>query len=132
VTEADFLAGYGAAQPFQTLAFSAYLGTVSGPSRTAWPAEPWLCGDISPSFLPSLEGCRLGLPAAGASIPGALRGVNAAVGLLLAALTTVWRSAIFDTATSSLPCRLGLLFRRVPPWLVVIVAAGGGAALAAF
>lgn len=128
VSDATFLAGYGAAQavPGPLLSFAAFLGASmqSGPSG-------WLGGLLclsaifAPSFLlvagalPFWEGLRRD-----ARTRAALTGVNAAVvGLLLAALyDPVWKSAILTWRDFclGLVAFAALVRWKLPPWLVVI------------
>jgi chromate transporter len=138
VSNDAFLAGYGAAQavPGPLFTFSAYLGTVMGPSPNGW-AGAILClvAMFLPAFLlvigplPFWDELRR-RPAAQA----ALRGVNAAVvGLLLAALyNPVWTSGITNAGDFALGvAAVVLLFMwQTPPWLVVAFCAAGGAVLA--
>jgi chromate transporter len=139
VTNAEFLAGYGAAQavPGPLFTFAAYLGAVMHVRPGGWAgAGLALIAIFLPAFLlvvgalPFWHALR-GRPA----FQSALRGINAAVvGLLLAALYhPVWTSAIFTPADFALAlAAFGLLAGwRLPPWLVVAVAAAGGAAIAA-
>ncbi len=140
VTNAEFVAGYGAAQavPGPLFTFSAYLGTTldvgSGP--TGWAGGLFaLAAIFLPSFLlvigvaPFWERLR--------NRPGfsdALRGINAAVvGLLLAALyDPVWTSAIRGPEDFGLAlAAAGLLaLWKWPPWLVVALSALAAQALA--
>lgn len=137
VSEADFLAGYGAAQavPGPLFTFAAYLGAVMRPEPDGVPGAALALGAIYlPSFL-LIAGTLplLGLVRTRPRFTGALRGVNAAVvGLLLAALyDPVWKSAIEGPADVALAAALlALLAVRVPPWAVVPVAAAAGALLA--
>ena len=139
VTNAEFVAGYGAAQavPGPLFTFSAYLGATldseSGP--TGWAGGLFaLAAIFLPSFLlvigvaPFWDRLR-----SWASFGGALRGINAAVvGLLLAALyDPVWTSAIHGPGDFGLALvALGLLaIWKWPPWLVVSLSAGVGQAL---
>ena len=139
VTNAEFVAGYGAAQavPGPLFTFSAYLGTAlaieSGPK--GWAGGLFaLAAIFLPSFLlvigvaPFWDRLRNW-----ASFGGALRGINAAVvGLLLAALyDPVWTSAIHGPEDFGLALvALGLLaVWKWPPWLVVALSAGAGQAL---
>ena len=139
VSNARFLAGYGAAQavPGPLSTFAAYLGAVEG----QWPngvicALLCLLAIYVPAFLfvigalPFWETLH-GRPA----IQSALRGVNAAVvGLLLAAFyNPVWVSAIKTPVDVALGlAAFGLLaVWRLPPWLVVLFSALGGALIAA-
>jgi chromate transporter len=126
-----FLAGYGAAQavPGPLFTFSAYLGTVMGPSPNGW-LGGLLC--LAAIFLPSFLLLIGALPFWDSlrrrpAVQSALRGVNAAVvGLLLAALyRPVWTSAIFGPADFALGIVAFLLLAlwAVPPWLVVIFGA---------
>jgi chromate transporter len=126
-----FLAGYGAAQavPGPLFTFSAYLGTVMGPSPNGWVGGLLCLGAI---FLPSFLLLIGALPFWDSlrrrpAVQSALRGVNAAVvGLLLAALyRPVWTSAIFGPADFALGIVAFLLLAlwAVPPWLVVIFGA---------
>lgn len=139
VTDAQFVAGYGAAQavPGPLFTFAAYLGAVRQvPPNGVAGATLALVAIFLPSFLmligvlPFWDALRA-RPAAQA----ALRGVNAAVvGLLAAALyTPVWTSAILSAADLALGlAAFGLLvWWRVPPWLVVVLTALGGVALGA-
>jgi chromate transporter len=139
VTNDAFLAGYGAAQavPGPLFTFSAYLGTVMGPSPNGVAgAALCLVAMFLPSFLlvigplPFWDDLR-GRPWA----QSALRGVNAAVvGLLLAALyNPVWTSGITKPSDFALAAAaLLLLFMwQTPPWLVVVLSALGGALIAA-
>lgn len=132
-----FLAGYGAAQavPGPLFTFAAYLGAVMRPAP-----HGWLGGIIAlvaiylPSFLlligvlPFWDDLRRKI-----TVRAALRGVNAAVvGVLLAALyTPVWTSAIQGPRDFALALAafLGLVFWRLPPWLVVTAGALAAAAL---
>jgi chromate transporter len=137
VSNDAFLAGYGAAQavPGPLFTFSAYLGTVMGPSPNGW-AGAVLClvAMFLPAFLlvigplPFWDALRR-RPAAQA----ALRGVNAAVvGLLLAALyNPVWTSGITSAGDFALGVAAFLLLFmwQTPPWLVVAFCAIGGAVL---
>jgi chromate transporter len=137
VSNDAFLAGYGAAQavPGPLFTFSAYLGTVMGPSPNGW-AGAILClvAMFLPAFLlvigplPFWDELRR-RPAAQA----ALRGVNAAVvGLLLAALyNPVWTSGITSAGDFALGVAAFLLLFmwQTPPWLVVAFCAVGGATL---
>jgi chromate transporter len=140
VTNAEFIAGYGAAQavPGPLFTFAAYLGAVMHDAPRGWIGAGWaLIAVFLPGFLlivgalPFWEALR-----GRAGVQAALRGVNAAVvGLLLAALyDPVWSSAIKGRADFGLALiAFGLLmFWRLPPWLVVLIAAAGGALVGAF
>jgi chromate transporter len=137
VTNAEFIAGYGAAQavPGPLFTFAAYLGAVMHAPPNGWLGGAWaLVAVFLPSFLlivgalPFWERLR-----ARAAFQSALVGINAAVvGLLLAALyDPVWTSAIKGPADVGLALvAFGLLmFWRLPPWLVVLIAALGGAGI---
>lgn len=137
VGDNTFLAGYGAAQalPGPLFTFAAYLGAVMKPEPNGWIGGLWCLLAI---FLPALllvggtlpfwERLRA-LPAAQA----ALRGTNAAVvGILLAALyNPVWVEAIAGPRHFCLALAAfgGLVWWRMPPWLVVVTTAGLGALL---
>ena len=136
VTNAEFVAGYGAAQavPGPLFTFSAYLGIFVG-MPSGWAGGLFaLAAIFLPSFLlvigvaPFWDRLRNW-----ASFGGALRGINAAVvGLLLAALyDPVWTSAIHGPEDFGLALvALGLLaIWKCPPWLVVALSAGAGQAL---
>ncbi len=134
VTNAQFLAGYGAAQavPGPLFTFAAYLGAImsTGPNGFLG-AAICLIGVFLPSWLlvigalPFWDDFR-----ARTGVQSALRGLNAAVvGLLLAALyQPVWTSAVHRPADFALGlAAFGLLtFWKCPPWLVVILAAAAG------
>src|SRR5262249_28588429 len=137
VSNAEFLAGYGAAQavPGPLFTFAAYLGTVMRQPPSGWAGGLFALAAI---FLPAFLLVVGALPFWDAlrgrtRFQSALRGVNASVvGLLLAALYhPVWTAAIQTPADFALALlAFGLLaLWRVPPWLVVAVAAAGGAAL---
>jgi chromate transporter len=132
-----FLAGYGAAQavPGPLFTFSAYLGTVMGPSPNGWQGAI-LC--LAAMFLPAFLLVIGPLPFWDAlrrrsGAQAALRGVNAAVvGLLLAALyRPVWTSGITSVGDFALGIAAFLLLFmwKAPPWLIVASCAIGGAAL---
>ena len=139
VSNAEFIAGYGAAQavPGPLFTFSAYLGTTldveSGPA--GWAGGLFALGAM---FLPSFLLVIGAVPfwdqlRSWASFGGALRGINAAVvGLLLAALyDPVWTSAINGTEDFGLAlAALALLaIWKWPPWLVVVLSALAGQGL---
>ena len=136
VTDAEFVAGYGAAQavPGPLFTFSAYLGTLTGMPSVSVGGLFALIAIFLPSFLlvigvvPFWDRLR-----AWDGFGGALRGINAAVvGLLLAALyDPVWTSAIHGPEDFGLALvALGLLaIWKWPPWLVVVLSAGAGQAL---
>jgi chromate transporter len=131
VTNDAFLAGYGAAQavPGPLFTFSAYLGTVMGPTPNGWVGGV-IC--LAAIFLPSFLLLTGALPfwdrlRRMPRVRAGLRGVNAAVvGILLAALYhPVWTSAIHSPADFALGLVGFLLLAlwAVPPWLVVILGA---------
>lgn len=138
VTNAQFVAGYGATQavPGPLFTFSAYLGAVMAAEPNGWTgAAVALVAIFLPSFL--LIAGALPFWDILRSVPAfqsALKGINAAVvGLLLTALyKPVWTSAIFAPADFGLGLfAFGLLmFWKFPPWLVVILTAAGGEAIA--
>jgi chromate transporter len=138
VSDATFLAGYGAAQavPGPLFTFSAYLGAVMTPSPNG------LLGaviSLLAIFLPGILVLVAALPFWDAFrrrtwAQAAMRGVNAAVvGLLGAALyNPVWTSSVGAPADFGLAL-LGfvlLVVWQAPPLLVVAVSATGGVALA--
>lgn len=138
ITDAQFVAGYGAAQavPGPLFTFSAYLGAISSVEPNGWPgALIALVGIFLPAWLlvigalPFWDGLR-----ARPAFQSTLRGINAAVvGLLLAALyDPVWTSAIRTPVDLALAlAAFGLLvFWKWPPWLVVILTGLAGAAVA--
>jgi chromate transporter len=137
VSNDTFLAGYGAAQavPGPLFTFSAYLGTVMGPSPNGW-VGAILC--LFAMFLPAFLLVIGPLPfwddlRRRSWAQGALRGVNAAVvGVLLSALyDPVWTSGITNAGDFALGVAgfLLLFMWRTPPWLVVVFCAVGGEAL---
>ncbi len=134
VSNASFLAGYGAAQavPGPLFTFAAFLGA----SMTQAPSG-WLGGLICliAVFLPSFLLVFGALPfweqlRRSRHTQAALAGVNAAVvGLLLAALyQPVWTSAIRQPADFGLAliALIALMFWKLPPWLVVAASAAAG------
>ncbi|HUS13416.1 MAG TPA: chromate efflux transporter [Chloroflexia bacterium] len=140
VTNAQFVAGYGAAQavPGPLFTFAAYLGAVRGPQPNGVAgATVALVGMFLPAFLlifgalPFWDVVRR-YPAFGS----ALRGINAAVvGILLAALyTPVWTSAVTGLTDFGIALAAAalLLVWKLPPWVVVLCTAVAGAMLAAF
>ncbi|HEY3910826.1 MAG TPA: chromate efflux transporter [Stellaceae bacterium] len=131
VSNNAFLAGYGAAQavPGPLFTFSAYLGTVMGPSPNGW-AGGLIC--LAAIFLPSFLLLIAALPfwdglRRRPVVQSGLRGVNAAVvGVLLAALYhPVWTSAILTPADFAIGIAAFLMLAlwTVPPWLVVVLGA---------
>lgn len=140
VDNADFLAGYGAAQavPGPLFTFAAYLGAVAD-----WPLQGWL-GGLALTAVIFLPGALLlvgalpfwqsvrGHPAVHSTMAGINAGV---VGLLLSALyDPVWTSAIHGKADFGLALTaFGLLVHgRVPPVLVVALAGVAGWAMQAW
>lgn len=134
VTNADFLAGYGAAQavPGPLFTLAAFLGGAAdiGPGGAAG-AGIALAGIFLPGFL-LLIGV---LPFWNrlqhhGRVQAIMRGANAAVvGILAAALYT----PVFSTAILTLPafalalvCFVLLVAWKLPPWIVVIIGAAGG------
>ena len=139
VSNAQFLAGYGAAQavPGPLFTFAAYLGAVMEPSPNGWSgAALALIAIFLPGFLlvvgalPFWDALRARAP-----VQSALQGINAAVvGLLLGALYhPVWTSAVRTPSDFALAlAAFGLLaLWRTPPWLVVAFAAVAGWAIVA-
>ncbi|MCW8157484.1 chromate efflux transporter [Stutzerimonas stutzeri] len=133
----SFLAGYGAAQavPGPLFTFAAYLGASMNVGASGWlGAALCLLAVFAPSFLlvigvlPFWEKLR-----GNRRTQAALAGVNAAVvGLLLAALyDPVWTSGIKapEHFILALLALAGLMYWRLPPWLVVVAGAFGGWAL---
>jgi chromate transporter len=131
VSNASFLAGYGAAQavPGPLFTFAAFLGASMNQAPSGWLGGLiCLVAVFVPSFLlvigalPFWEQLRRSR-----HTQAALTGVNAAVvGLLLAALyQPVWTSAIRQPADFGLAliALLALMFWKLPPWLVVIASA---------
>ena len=134
VSNADFLAGYGAAQavPGPLFTFSAYLGAVAHGPLHGWIGGLALLATIFlPAFfmligaLPFWEGLRHR-----AGIQTAMAGINAGVvGILVSALyDPVWTSAIHSKSDFGLALlSFGLLtVGRVPPALVVLLAGLSG------
>jgi chromate transporter len=131
VSDAAFVAGYGAAQavPGPLFTFSAYLGAMM---RTAPTGIAGAALALAAVFLPSFLLVVGTLPfwdrlRAHAGMRSALAGVNAAVvGLLLAALyEPVWTSAIggpLDLALA-LAAFVALAVWKLAPWLVVVATA---------
>lgn len=129
ITEADFVAGYGAAQgiPGPLFAFAAYLGSLS----TVGPGG--VLGAVLALLAIFLPGALLVLGVLplwaelrqGHALRRAVPGVNAAVvGLLLAAFVDpVWVSAVGDGADLLLALLALLLLTvgRLPSWCVVLM-----------
>lgn len=124
-----FLAGYGASQavPGPLFTFAAFLGASMNGMPNGWlGAVLALIAIFLPSFLlvigvlPFWEKLQqYGF------IKAALMGINAAVvGILLAAFyQPIWTSAIFDAVDFSIAliAFVGLVFWKIPPWLIVVV-----------
>jgi chromate transporter len=137
VSNASFLAGYGAAQavPGPLFTFAAYLGAVLGPDPNGIPgAAIALSAIYLPSFLLVIG--LLPFYSALRSTPlvrVALSGVNAAVvGILLAALySPVWTSAIVNPADFALGLAAFLLLAvwKMRPWIIVLAGAIAGEVL---
>jgi len=134
VSQADFLAGYGAAQavPGPLSSFAAYLGAVMTGPWGGWVGGPLLLAVI---YLPAFLLVVGALPFWDAlrrreAIRSALAGVNAGVvGLLLSALyDPVWTGAIHTRADFGLALAAFalLVVARVPPVAVVLFTALGG------
>ncbi|KGE19304.1 ChrA protein [Paenibacillus wynnii] len=130
VTQADFLAGYGATQavPGPLFTFAGYLGAMAGGVPGAIIA---ILAIFLPAFLlvvgvlPFWNGLRNN-----PKIQGSLMGVNAAVvGILLAALyDPLWTTAILQPMDFVLAVLLFtmLVFWKLPPWIIVLAGAAGG------
>ncbi len=134
IGNADFLAGYGAAQavPGPLFTFAAYLGTVM-----ATPVQGWVGGVLflvaifAPGYLlvlgalPFWDALRRR-----AGVQAALAGINAAVvGLLLSALyDPVWTSSIHTRSDFGLALAAFALLvdGRLPPFAVVLATAAAG------
>jgi chromate transporter len=135
VTQADFLAGYGAAQavPGPLFTFAGYLGAMLGGLTGAFVA---VAGIFAPAFLlimgalPFWHTLR-----SNPKIQGALVGINAAVvGILLAALyDPLWTSAILSPVDFAMAATLFIMlaFWQLPPWIVVVTGAVGGGLVSA-
>jgi chromate transporter len=137
MSNAEFLAGYGAAQavPGPLFTFSAFLGAARGPSPNGVEGAAIALVAI---FLPGALLVYASLPVWNMfrehpAFQRALSGINACVvGILLAALyLTIW------TQTVHLPSDFGVVLVafalltvwKRPPWQVVILGAIAGAAL---
>lgn len=142
VGNAEFLAGYGAAQalPGPLFTFAAYLGAVMQPPATWWsaPLGALLC--LLAVFLPAALLVVGALPFWDAlrqhpALQSALAGVNAGVvGILLAALyDPVWTSAVRGAQDFALALAAFalLVIARWSPLAVVALAAAGGWVMAA-
>jgi len=134
VSNADFLAGYGAAQavPGPLFTFAAYLGTVMATPLHGWVGGlVFLAALFAPAYLlvagalPFWDGLRRR-----AAVRAAMAGVNAGVvGILLSALyDPMWTSAIHSRADFGLAlAAFGLLvYARASPLVVVLATATGG------
>jgi chromate transporter len=137
VSDADFLAGYGAAQavPGPLFTFAAYLGAVMNGSLTGWTgALLCLVAIFLPAFLlivgvlPFWEQLRRHK-----AVAASFNGVNAAVvGILLAALyDPIWTTTIHTHGDFALAAAafVALTFWKVRPFVVVAATALGGAML---
>lgn len=134
ITNAQFLAGYGAAQavPGPLFTFSAYLGFVmkSFPNGIVGGVLALLA-----IFLPAFLLVAGALPfwniiRTKPGFQSALAGINASVvGILIAALyNPVWTSAIktpYDFCLAIIAFAL-LMIWKFPPWIVVVISALGG------
>jgi chromate transporter len=138
VNDADFLAGYGAAQalPGPLFSFAAYLGAIARPG--AHPLAGATLGLLG-IFLPGMLILVAALPlwrqlARQAPARAVILGVNAAVvGLLAATLyDPLWTSAVHSGRDGALAVTgfMLLTLARWPPWLVVLLIACAGAAFA--
>ena len=136
ISEAQFMAGYGAAQavPGPLFTFAAYLGALMGPAPNGVAGAAIALGAIFfPSFLllagvlPFWAGLRV-KPA----FQSALAGINAAVvGLLAAALYTPgWTGTIRSVPDFCIALSAFVLLTawRARPWMVVGLGAAAGAA----
>lgn len=130
LSEAEFLAGYGATQavPGPLFTFAAYIGAVM---------NGWLGGIIATIaiFLPAFLLILGALPfwdhlRNHPNIKGAVMGVNAAVvGILISALYhPIWTSSILTPIDFSLAAILFSMisYWKLPPWIVVLTGAVGG------
>ncbi|MCK9688859.1 chromate efflux transporter [Scleromatobacter humisilvae] len=138
VSNADFLAGYGAAQalPGPLFAFAAFLGASMHAALTGWlGAVVFLLAIFVPAWLlvlgalPFWDSLRQR-----ARVRSAMAGVNAGVvGVLLSALyDPVWTSAVHTRGDFALAlAAFGLpVTARVSPFIVVALVAAAGALLA--
>ena len=139
VTNAEFLAGYGAAQavPGPLFTFAAYLGTLARSPLSGWVGGLAFLVVI---FLPAFLLLVAALPfwdelRQRDAVQSAMAGVNAGVvGILLSALyDPVWTSAIHGRTEFGIALvAFGLLVHaRVSPVLVVAFSAAAGWALLA-
>lgn len=137
VSNAQFLAGYGAAQavPGPLFTFAAFLGAVStaGPGGVLGAAIA-VIAIFLPGFL-LLIGVLPFWNAVHSRVwaQAVMRGANAAVvGILAAALySPVFTTAVSGpgTFTLALVCFVALVVWKLPPWIVVLVGAAGGVVL---
>ncbi|CAI6086458.1 chromate efflux transporter [Cohnella sp. JJ-181] len=130
VSQADFSAGYGAAQavPGPLFTFAAYLGTMAGGLGGAAIA---VAGIFLPAFLLVVGALPFWNALRGSPrVRGALTGINAAVvGILLAALyDPLWTTAVARPADAAAAFLLFLLlfFWKLPPVAVVLAGAACG------
>lgn len=130
VSQADFLAGYGATQavPGPLFTFAAYLGAMTA-------GVPGAIVATLAIFLPAFLLVAGALPfwnslRRSPRMQGALTGINAAVvGILLAAwYDPLWTTAILAPLDFALAVILFvmLVFWKLPPWVVVVAGAAGG------
>lgn len=130
VSQADFLAGYGATQavPGPLFTFAAYLGAMTA-------GVPGAIVATLAIFLPAFLLVAGALPfwnslRRSPRMQGALTGINAAVvGILLAAwYDPLWTTAILTPLDFALAVILFvmLVFWKLPPWVVVVAGAAGG------
>lgn len=136
ISEADFLAGYGAAQamPGPLFSFAAFLGALSPGPLTGWWGGLALLAVI---FLPGALLLAAALPfweslRRRPGVRNMVAGVNASVvGILLAAFyDPVWVHAILGKTDFGLALLLFALLvyaRWSPVWVVALAAAGGWA-----
>ncbi|MFW7342598.1 chromate efflux transporter [Pollutimonas sp. H1-120] len=138
VSDATFLAGYGAVQavPGPLFTFAGFLGASIDTGINGVVSGIW---GITAIFVPSFLLVCGALPfwnqfRRNRRMRAAMDGVNAGVvGLLLAALyQPVWASAIMRPADFSLGLLAfgALMYFRVPPWLVVAASGLAGSLLA--
>ncbi|AOB31282.1 chromate transporter [Bordetella sp. H567] len=134
VSNADFLAGYGAAQavPGPLFTFAAFLGAVSNGPLSGWSGGLAMLVAI---FLPAALLVIAALPfwnllRSRPGVQNVVAGINAGVvGILLAALyNPVWTSAIGTPLDFGLAllCFALLVVMRWPPLVIVAIAAVGG------
>lgn len=134
VSNADFLAGYGAAQavPGPLFTFAAFLGAASNGPLSGWSGGLAMLVAI---FLPAALLVIAALPfwtllRTRPGVQNAVAGINAGVvGILLSALyNPVWTSAIGSPLDFGLAllCFALLVVMRWPPLAVVVIAAAGG------